>query len=247
MSAWLDSPRWRNLKHLSSPTTIDYSEDSCSSCTQRYALDSRSEHLRKFIVDYEKICTDVSKKHDKSLNFLKQHFLSHAIRCFKDKGTSRNQNTRVGEGFQQEIAAQYLKTNGKDAEHQKQWPRLDMRVNEWQKSQEADESDPVLSAHAPTAHWRLGSPDPRTTSIRLETLHRGKPLYRDFNMRLREYLALSHPNYPVTDDENINIELCKVLYVDFQSKVDGRPTEMTSRWGPARGRFSAAICPAKFL
>jgi hypothetical protein len=57
-------------------------------------------------------------KHKKSLNFLKQHFLSHAINCFKDKGTSRNQNTRVGEGFQQEVAAQYQKTNGKDAEHQ---------------------------------------------------------------------------------------------------------------------------------
>ncbi|KAJ7907854.1 hypothetical protein B0H13DRAFT_1879194 [Mycena leptocephala] len=45
-------------------------------------------------------------------------FLSHAIAsgCFKDKGTSRNQNTR----FQQEIAAQYKKTNGNDsdAEHQ---------------------------------------------------------------------------------------------------------------------------------
>jgi hypothetical protein len=61
---------------------------------------------------------DVSATHGKSFNFLKQHFLSHAIACFKDKGTSRNQNTRVGEGFQQEIAAQYKKTNGKDAEHQ---------------------------------------------------------------------------------------------------------------------------------
>jgi hypothetical protein len=27
-------------------------------------------------------------------------------------------NTRVGEGFQQEVAAQYKKTNGKNAEHQ---------------------------------------------------------------------------------------------------------------------------------
>jgi hypothetical protein len=89
-------------------------------------------------------------------------------------------------------------------ENEETMARLDMRVNEWQKSQEADELDPVLSAHAPTAHWRLGSPDPRTTSIRLETLHRGKPLYRNFNMHLREYLALSHPNYLVTDEENVN-------------------------------------------
>jgi hypothetical protein len=27
-------------------------------------------------------------------------------------------NTRVGEGFQQEVAAQYKKTNGKNAQHQ---------------------------------------------------------------------------------------------------------------------------------
>ncbi|KAJ7315257.1 hypothetical protein DFH08DRAFT_715944, partial [Mycena albidolilacea] len=89
-------PRWRGLKHFSSPTTIDYSDG-------QTFLD---------------ILIDVSVTHGKSFNFLKQHFLSHAITCFKDKGTSRNQNTRVGEGFQQEIAAQYKKTNGKDAEHQ---------------------------------------------------------------------------------------------------------------------------------
>ncbi|KAJ7312982.1 hypothetical protein DFH08DRAFT_791258 [Mycena albidolilacea] len=281
-------PRWRNLKHLSSPTTIDYSEGQtfldilkcalpclvqilpANSCLVRLVrimikirtllalsvtLDSRSKHLQKFIADYEKICADVSRKHDKSLNFLKQHFLSHAIRCFEDKGTSRNQNTRVGEGFQQEIAAQYLKTNGKDAEHQMSCmdeneetiARLDMRVNEWQKSQEADELDPVLSAHAPTAHWRLGSPDPRTTSIRLETLHRGKPLYRNFNMHLREYLALSHPNYLVTDEENVNIEPCKVLYIDFQSKVDWNSDRDILRCNPkfhGRPRYDSIIYEA---
>ncbi|KAJ7870473.1 hypothetical protein B0H14DRAFT_2345697 [Mycena olivaceomarginata] len=266
-------PRWRNLKHLSSPTTIDYSEGQtfldilkcalpclvqilpANSCLVRLVrvmikvrallalnvtLDSRSEHLRKFIADYEKICADVSKKHDKSLNFLKQHFLSHAVRCFKDKGTSRNQNTRVGEGFQQEIAAQYLKTNGKDAEHQARCLfRPFKNLNEWQKSQEADESDPVLPAQAPTAHWRLGSPDSRTTSIRLETLHRGKPLYRNFNMRLREYLALSHPNYP--------IEPCKVLYVDFQSKVDWNSERDILRCNPKfhqRPRYDSIIYEA---
>lgn len=61
---------------------------------------------------------DVSEEYDKSLDFLKQHFLSHTIQNFRGKGTSRNLNTRVGEGFQQEVAAQYKKTNGKNAEHQ---------------------------------------------------------------------------------------------------------------------------------
>ncbi|KAJ7920714.1 hypothetical protein B0H13DRAFT_1867218 [Mycena leptocephala] len=43
---------------------------------------------------------EVSEEHDKSLNFLKKHFLSHAIKNFRGKGTSRNMNTCVGEGFQ---------------------------------------------------------------------------------------------------------------------------------------------------
>jgi hypothetical protein len=60
----------------------------------------------------------VSEKHDKSLDFLKQHFLSHAAQNFVNKGTSRNQNTRIGEGFQQEVSAMYKITNGKNAEHQ---------------------------------------------------------------------------------------------------------------------------------
>ncbi|KAJ7107035.1 hypothetical protein C8R44DRAFT_532085, partial [Mycena epipterygia] len=87
-------PRWRDLKHISLSITIDYSDD------------------QTFLDILKALWEDLQG----SLNFLKQHFLSHVIGCFKDKGTSRNQNTRVGEGFQQEIAAQFQKTNGKDAE-----------------------------------------------------------------------------------------------------------------------------------
>jgi L-ribulose-5-phosphate 3-epimerase UlaE len=88
-------------------------------------------------------------------------------------------------------------------ENEETMARLDMKVNEWQKSQEADEADPVLPAHTATAHWRLGSADARISSIRLETLYRSNPLFRDFNMRLREYLADHHPKHPVYDDQNI--------------------------------------------
>ncbi|KAJ7908534.1 hypothetical protein B0H13DRAFT_1617407 [Mycena leptocephala] len=58
------------------------------------------------------------------------------------------------------------------------------------------------------------------TSTRIETLNRSNSLYHDFNMRLREYLAEHHPNHPVCYDEDIQVEPCKVLYVEFQSKVD---------------------------
>ncbi|KAJ7765040.1 hypothetical protein DFH07DRAFT_770300 [Mycena maculata] len=157
-----DFPCWHDLKHLSSPTTIDYSDG--------------------------------------------QTFLD----------------------ILKEIAAQYTKTNGKDAEHQmsimdeneETMARLDMKVSEWTKSQEDDLKDPVLPSHVDTAHWKLGSAVPRMSSVRIETLNRGKPLYRDFNMRLREYLATHHPNHPVCHDQDIQIEQCKVLYVEFQSIVD---------------------------
>ncbi|KAJ7441186.1 hypothetical protein B0H11DRAFT_1933124 [Mycena galericulata] len=105
-------------------------------------------------------------------------------------------------------------------ENEETMARLDMKVNEWQKSQEEDETDPVLPSYAATAHWRLGSADAQMTSTRIETTNRSNSLYRDFNIRLREYLAEYHPNHPVCDDENIQIEPCKVLYVEFQSKVD---------------------------
>ncbi|KAJ7480474.1 hypothetical protein B0H11DRAFT_1724784 [Mycena galericulata] len=280
-------PRWRDLKHLSSPTTIDYSDGQTfldilkcalpcivqllppNSCLVRVirtmvkvrimlglevVVETRLELLRKFIAEYERICKDVSETHSKSFNFLKQHFLSHAIDCFKDKGTSRNQNTRVGEGFQQEVAAQYEKTNGKDAEHQmsimdeneETMARLDMKVNEWQKSQEEDETDPVLPSHTATAHWRLGSADAQMTSTRIETINRSNSLYRDFNTRLREYLAEHHPNHPVCDDENI--QPCKVLYVEFQSKVDWNHGRDILRCNPmfhGRQRYDSVIYEAR--
>ncbi|KAJ6475131.1 hypothetical protein C8R47DRAFT_1293744 [Mycena vitilis] len=213
-------PRWRNLKHLSSPTTIDYSDGQTFLDILKIlprnspliklvremqkvrtmlglwvATGSRNEYTTKCIAAYGKISEDVSEKHDKSLNFLKQHFLSHAIENFQRKGTSRNMNTRVGEGFQQEVAAQYKKTNGKNAEHQisvmdeneEALARIQMAVDDWHKTQEQDEQDPVLeSSNAnPSAHWQLGSADPRVTTVRMETTHQGKPLFRDFNLKLR--------------------------------------------------------------
>ncbi|KAJ7270543.1 hypothetical protein C8J57DRAFT_1065718 [Mycena rebaudengoi] len=280
-------PRWRDLKHLPSPTTIDYSDGQTFLDTLKCALpcivqilpaksclakviramvkvrlllglevvtETRLELLGKFISDYEKICKDVSETHDKNFKFLKQHFLSHAIKCFKAKGTSRNQNTRVGEGFQQEVSAQYLKTNGKDAEHQmsimgeneETMAQLDMKVDEWRKSREEDDADPILPS--PTmAHWKLGSADAQISSIRIETDNRSNPFFRDFNMKLREYLANHHPNYPVSDGEDIQIEACKVLYVEFQSQVDWNIGRDILRCNPefhGRRRYDSVIYEA---
>ncbi|KAJ6542222.1 hypothetical protein DFH09DRAFT_1322569 [Mycena vulgaris] len=300
-------PRWRGLKHLSSPTTIDYSEEQTfldilkcalpcivqilppNSCLVRVirimvevrmllglevTLVTRLALLRKFIAEYEKICKDVSETHGKSFDFLKQHFLLHAIGCFEGKGTSRNQNNRVGEGFQQEIAAQYEKTNGKDAEHQvsimdeneETMALLDMKVNEWRKAQEEDDTDPILPSHTVTAHWKLGSADACMTSTRIESLNRTNSLYRDFNMRLREYLAEHYPNHPVPYEQDIQVRIstlpfspslstlallvepCKVLYVDFKSQVDWNKGTDILRCNPifhGRQRYDSIIYEAQ--
>ncbi|KAJ7848671.1 hypothetical protein B0H13DRAFT_1729915 [Mycena leptocephala] len=268
-------PRWSNLKHLSSPTTIDYSDGQTfldilkilpqNSCLIKLVREmqkvramlglwvttgSRNEYTNKSIIAYGKVCEDVSEQHDKSLNFLKQHFLSHAVKNFQRKGTSRNMNTRVGEGFQQEVAAQYKKTNGKNAEHQisimdeneEAMARIQMAVDDWQKNQEQDEQDPVLgSSNAnPSAHWQLGSADPRVTTVFMEAAHQRNPLFRDFNLKLREYLARHHPSH--------FIEPCKVLYVDYQSKVDWKHARDILRCNPCfhtRPRYDSVIYEAQ--
>ncbi|KAJ6611016.1 hypothetical protein B0H10DRAFT_1810509 [Mycena sp. CBHHK59/15] len=276
-------PRWQNLKHLSSPTTIDYSDGQTfldilkcalpclvqilppNSCLIKLVREmqkvrtmlglwvttgSRNDDTDKWIIEYGKICEDVSEEHDKSLNFLKQHFLSHAVKNFQRKGTSRNMNTRVGEGFQQEVAAQYKKTNGKNAEHQisimdeneEAMARIQMAVDDWHKNQEQDEQDPVLgSSNAnPSAHWQLGSADPRVTTVRMEAAHPRDPLFRDFNLKLREYLARHHPSH--------FIEPCKVLYVNYQSKVDWKLSQDILRCNPCfhtRPRYDSIIYEAQ--
>jgi hypothetical protein len=94
---------------------------------------TRLNHLEGLKREYQRACNfcecytssfwltkfqEVYERHGKDFNFLKQHSLSHAIEDFMSKGTSRNMNTRVGEGFQQEVEKMYQKTNGKNAEHQ---------------------------------------------------------------------------------------------------------------------------------
>ncbi|KAJ6625202.1 hypothetical protein B0H10DRAFT_2161973 [Mycena sp. CBHHK59/15] len=156
----LDGGIWgHHMWHESSPTTIDFSDG-------QTFLD---------------ILKDVSQKHNKSLDFLKQHFLSHAIDNFRAKGTSKNMNTRVREGFQQEVSAQYTKTNGKNAEHQipimdereEAMARIQMAVDAWLESQAEDEKTRTLE-----------------------------------------------------------IKPCKVLYIDFQSRVDWKAARDILRCNP---------------
>jgi hypothetical protein len=173
---------------------------------------------------------EVGQEYDKDFDFLKQHSLSHATGHFRSKGTSRNMNTRVGEGFQQEVAKMYVKTNGKNAEHQvrtelycnpyitceqicvldeneETMARLKMAVDEWRRGQvEVVELDLISSATLDSgAHWTLGAPDSQISSHGLESSKTGDAAFRNFNLRLREYLAHHHPLHAVRFEDEIKV------------------------------------------
>ncbi|KAJ7822160.1 hypothetical protein B0H13DRAFT_2204392, partial [Mycena leptocephala] len=51
-------------------------------------------------------------------------------------------------------------------------------------------------------------------------------------MRLREYIACYHPSVSVRLEQGIKIQACKVVYLDYQSKVDWRNARDILRCNP---------------
>ncbi|KAJ7181102.1 hypothetical protein C8R46DRAFT_885957 [Mycena filopes] len=293
-------PRWRDLKHFPSPTTMDYAEgqafvdvlkcalpclvqllprDSClllprDSCLVRIArvmqksrimlglwvtTRTRLDHMNDLVREYNLASNEVHGALGKDFNFLKQHSLTHAIEDFMSKGTSRNMNTRVGEGFQQEVEKMYQKTNGKNAERQiglqdereEAMARVQMAIDKWRKSQvdtdleDGERTVIPIPSDGSSGHWRLGSPGPRVSTQRLEAERKMDPAFRNFNMCLREYIAQHHPlHYFPCPTQPIQVQQCKVVYVDYQSKVDWRSARDILRCNPhfhGEPRFDSVI------
>ncbi|KAJ7265959.1 hypothetical protein B0H12DRAFT_1046401 [Mycena haematopus] len=118
--------------------------------------------------------------------------------------------------------------------------RVKMAIDEWRQSQQdtdlEDSERTVIPGTSGTSsgHWTLGSPVPRVSAQRLEAERTGDPAFRDFNMRLREYIARCHPTHQVRLEQQIE---CKVMYVEYQSKVDWRSGRDILRCNP---RFHGA-------
>ncbi|KAJ7175526.1 hypothetical protein C8R46DRAFT_1249130 [Mycena filopes] len=81
-------PRWRDLKHFPSPTTIDYAEgqafvDILKKLRTMLGLEvttgTRLDHVKDLVREYKLGSDEVSDNHGKDFNFLKQHSLSHSI------------------------------------------------------------------------------------------------------------------------------------------------------------------------
>ncbi|KAJ7932210.1 hypothetical protein B0H13DRAFT_2263411 [Mycena leptocephala] len=84
--------------------------------------------------------------------------------------------------------------------------RVKMAVDEWlktQKDSDIDDSERELITSA--AHWTLGSPDRLVSVGRVEAEKRGNLCFRNFNMRLREYIACYHPSVSVRLEQEIKL------------------------------------------
>ncbi|KAJ7621831.1 hypothetical protein B0H17DRAFT_1151715 [Mycena rosella] len=115
-------------------------------------------------------------------------------------------NTHVGEGFQQEMSIM--------DENEETMARIQMAFDEWLKSQEGDEKESVLgpSNSGSSAHWKLGLADTQVTTVCIEACNQHNPSFREFNLKLREYLAHYHPLYFVRPDQDMQVSVNHVTF-----------------------------------
>ncbi|KAJ7591788.1 hypothetical protein C8J56DRAFT_1003241 [Mycena floridula] len=174
----------------------------------------------KLIPDYERRCKDVSLRYDKNFDFFKQHWTSHIVEDIRRKGSTVNTTTRPGEGFQQEAAQAYKQTNGslnifhcltpsqmsRIDEKQEAIASICMNIDycneahkrelerdlEWQMQGETDEE--VEEQTGTDNSWTLKAPQRVTDSNLLETTHKTDPAYKDFDLRLRGFVAQNFPH-----------------------------------------------------
>jgi hypothetical protein len=86
-----------------------------------------------------------------------------------------------------------------------------MAVDEWRRHQQdtdLEDSERIIipaASERSSGHWTLGSPEPRVSAHRLEAEQKSDPAFRDFNMRLREYIARHHPMHQIRLEQQIQV------------------------------------------
>ncbi|KAJ7351299.1 hypothetical protein DFH08DRAFT_806026 [Mycena albidolilacea] len=104
--------------------------------------------------------------------------------------------------------------------------RIKMAVDEWEQSQEN------LKLTHLSCPLDTGISGPKRLSASRRGEKHGNPIFRNFNTWLREYIALHHPSHSVRLEQEIKIEACKAVYIDYQSKVDWRSAHDILRCNP---------------
>ncbi|KAF8522668.1 hypothetical protein JB92DRAFT_2827536 [Gautieria morchelliformis] len=196
-------PSWPNLNHFQSITTIEFSDG------LHMISELQLNKLQEYLQEYEDYCKEVQELYGKNFNFPKQHALVHLTYDILHKGSTINYNTWVGEGFQQDVKQAYHLTNFKNVEeqmtrideNQEAIARIRMAIDAYEKelkdrNAEAEEEKKAqhnTQAAQPQGHWKLGSPEKHTTSMKLEESNKGNMVFQNFHKNLLGFLRHIFP------------------------------------------------------
>ncbi|KAJ7033038.1 hypothetical protein C8F04DRAFT_1396277 [Mycena alexandri] len=205
----------------------------CIRSYQRYRLMSgmhcmpmrRLDRLKELIKDYEHWCSRMSEKYGKDFGFFKQHATSHIIADICTKGTSNHGSTRPGEGFQQEAAQAYNRTNFENVtpqmdridENQEALARIRMAVDRYDDRRKEDEQEDDMELD------ETASPGRRAMGMR----------EKEPDLMLRDFIAEHYPADQVTYEECIQIRPYKYAHITYQSLEDWRGVRDIVRCNPS--------------
>jgi hypothetical protein len=100
---------------------------------------------------------------------------------------------------------------GLQDEREEAMARVQMAIDEWRLCQQDTELEDNERTVIPVAsetslvHWTLGSPAPHVSPHRLESELSNDPAFRDFNVRLQEYIARHHPMHQIRLEQQIQV------------------------------------------
>ncbi|KAJ7876754.1 hypothetical protein B0H14DRAFT_3436501 [Mycena olivaceomarginata] len=208
----------------------------------RVLTESRIELLKRLLRRYEACCKKVTDVYGKTFAWPKQHFLVHMIPDILAKGVLRNATTRTGEGMHQEVAQHYMHTNFRDVdpqvahrdEEQEAIARTRLTVDDFfrRARNEGDgDQDEEENLKKDLSHQYLRPLGPRIVpplwrqSQLRRSLCRERPLFRNFDPRLRSFLREVFPVEFLRYEDTVKIELFRCLYIAYQSQDDWREGE----------------------
>ncbi|KAJ6461166.1 hypothetical protein C8R47DRAFT_993682 [Mycena vitilis] len=192
---------------------------------------SRLERLKKFIFDYEYWSSRVSEQYGKNFKFFKQHAKSHIVEDILSKGTTNHGSTRPGEGFQQEAAEAYKRTNFKNMnridETQESIAGIRMAIDKYDQQRAADEledeaelDETPKTSRINSASWRFGAPGRLYSSATIgEYLNSNGLRVQGFDLMLRDFFKITESARNLTPQQ---IRPFKCLHVNYQSLENWR-------------------------
>ncbi|KAG2148877.1 hypothetical protein DEU56DRAFT_729847 [Suillus clintonianus] len=235
----------------------------------RCMTEDRIQRLQGYIKTYMDYCSRVSTQYEKNFDFLKQHLTTHIIPDIRQKGTLDNYDTRVGEGFHQEVQEAYKQTNCKNTEPQmaridenlEAVARIHMLIDNASQHEStlakmigSDEVQSGLNAtqtHSALArsnkHWILGSPAAGITDAKGladELVARGfVNEATEFQNTLFNFLR-KNISPDCVEDSHLEVRVFQCLYLTYQSLEDWKEGRDILRCNPdfhSHARYDCAL------